>query len=89
MDSSSEKVLAWTDYPIVSLGDEPHVEAPIRRCEVLDWNGDKYVLIAVDGLDEPVSIKRWYVYEREARCGDELPLSEEVLGRVRRRRRAP
>lgn len=79
----SPKIPAWTDYPITQLGDEPNVKAPVRRCEVVDWNGDKYVWVIVEGLDEPVSIKRWYVYAREARSGEEPWLPDDVLERVR------
>jgi hypothetical protein len=59
---------AWTDYPIVELGDVPNKEAPIRACEVLGWDGDKYASVVVAGVR--TSFKVGYVYDRPGRCGE-------------------
>lgn len=58
---------AWTDYPIAELGDAPGREAPVRACEVLGWDGDKYALVVVAGVR--ASFKIGYVYDRPGRCG--------------------
>ena len=57
---------AWTDYPIVELGDAPHVEAPIREVEILSYDGDKYCRVLVDGVEK--SIKAGYLYRAPGRC---------------------
>lgn len=57
----------WTDYPFVELGDTPHQRAPIRRCEPLSRDGDKYAWIRVDGVE--VHIKAGYIYTLPGRSG--------------------
>lgn len=52
----------YTDYPLEALGDEPGKAAPLRRCEVLAWDRDKYVRVRV-GTIEAV-IKAGYVYQK-------------------------
>lgn len=59
---------AWTDYPIVELGDTPGKLAPVRECKVLDWDGDKYCHIEVEGVREHV--KRGYLYRKAGRYGE-------------------
>ena len=58
---------AWTDYPITELGDIPNKIAPIRKCEIISWDEDKYCVVIVD--DIRLSIKRGYLYSKEGRCG--------------------
>ena len=58
---------AWTDYPIRTLGDEPNKEAPIRPCEILDYDGDKYCLVRVEWNE--LEIKSGYLYKRPGRYG--------------------
>jgi len=53
-------VRAWTDYPILPLGDESGKAAPIREVRVLGWDGNKYAAVEVEGL--VVSLKRGYLY---------------------------
>jgi len=55
----------WTDYPIAELGDAPGIEAPVRPCKVVRYDGDKYVDIEVKG--KLVSVKRGYVYRKPSR----------------------
>lgn len=50
-----------TDYPITRLGDVPGKPAPVRKCRLLSYDGNKYCTILVDGL--VVTIKRGYVKE--------------------------
>lgn len=57
----------YTDYPITELGDIEHVEAPIRECELLSYDGDKYCIIKVDDVEKEV--KRCYVYTKFGRLG--------------------
>lgn len=61
-------VTAWTDYPIVELGDEPNKEAPIRECEVLAYDRDKRCDVRVAGV--VVCFKAGYIYSRPGRCGE-------------------
>lgn len=68
----------WTDYPFTELGDVEHQEAPIRRCELVSYDYDKYVVVKVDGIE--ASIKAGYVYSQQGRCGDVPPISCRVLG---------
>lgn len=65
----SSGMKAYTDYPIVALGDEPHKDAPIREVWVIDYDGNKYcdVLLA-DGLF--AEIKADYLYKERGRCGE-------------------
>lgn len=59
---------AWTDYPIVELGDIPNKPAPIRECKPLDYDGDKYSRVMVEGI--VTSFKSGYIYSAPGRCGD-------------------
>ncbi len=59
---------AWTDYPFVELGDEEYQEAPVREIIVLEYDGDKYVDIIVEGVK--TSIKSGYIYAKEGRYGE-------------------
>lgn len=63
----------WTDYPILELGDKSGVEAPIRKCEVLGWDGDKYASVIVEGIR--TTFKAGYLYPKEQRCGDGPPIN--------------
>jgi len=59
---------AYTDYPICELGDAPGKVAPIRECEVVTYDGDKYCYVNIQGLS--LSIKRGYLYTTPARLED-------------------
>lgn len=76
----TDKVLGWTDYPFKSLGDKVYREAPIRPCEVLSYDGDKYVTILVAGMKEEV--KAGYVYETAGRFGQAKAISQDVLEKL-------
>lgn len=69
-------MIYWTDYPFVELGDTPGQEAPIRQCNVLAYDGDKYCDIVVHGVK--TSIKSGYIYTAPGRCGEapKIPKAE-------------
>jgi hypothetical protein len=64
----SQPIPAWTDYPIVELGDEPGRPAPVRRVEVIGYDGDKYATVLVGGIS--TIFKRFYLYSSEGRAED-------------------
>ena len=59
---------AYTDCPFETLGDIPYKEAPIRECEILSYDGDKYCKIIVAG--ETAEVKGGYIYSKPGRCGE-------------------
>lgn len=65
---------AFTDYPIKKLGDIPYKLAPIRECEILEFDGDKYCKCRVfdndSNAEEICWIKIGYIYEKYGRFGD-------------------
>jgi hypothetical protein len=58
----------FTDYPITELGDEEFKESPIRECELLSYDDNKYCYVKVEGIEK--EIKRCYIYPQKGRCGD-------------------
>jgi hypothetical protein len=58
----------FTDHPITELGDKEFVEAPIRECELLSFDDNKYCYVKVEGIEK--EIKRCYIYPQKGRCGD-------------------
>ena len=65
-------MLAFTDYPIVELGDVAGKMAPIRQVEVLSYDGDKYCQVSVSGV--LITIKSGYLYsERGREAVDSFP----------------
>lgn len=71
---------AWTDYPIEELGDLGGVEAPVRECEVLSYDGDKYCEIEVEGVR--VLVKRGYLYAKPGRYSRVRCLSKRTLNEL-------
>jgi len=59
---------AWTDYPILRMGDVSGKPAPVRKCTVLSYDGNKYCRVKVSRYVE--EIKAGYIYSRVGRCGD-------------------
>ncbi len=51
---------AFTDYPFEKLGDIAGKKAPVRECEVISYDGNKYCLIEVSGIK--AIIKSGYIY---------------------------
>lgn len=68
MNLIDENTTLYTDYPFHSLGDKPYTEAPIRECFLISYDGNKYVQISVNGINEEV--KCGYVYATKGRCGE-------------------
>lgn len=60
--------ILFTDYPFVELGDEPGKKAPVRKVLPLNYDGDKYCDVLVDGIYS--NIKAGYIYTERGRCGD-------------------
>jgi len=58
---------AYTDYPIIELGDIPNVEAPIREVEVISYDGVKRCKVVVENITK--SIKAGYLYQNPGRSG--------------------
>jgi hypothetical protein len=58
----------FTDYPITELGDEEFKESPIRECELLSYDDNKYCYVKVEGIEK--EIKRCYIYPQKGRCGE-------------------
>ena len=52
----------FTDYPITELGDEEFKDAPIRECELLSYDNNKYCYVKVEGIEK--EIKRCYIYPK-------------------------
>ena len=55
----------YTDYPIPELGDEPDKTAPMRECEVLGYDGDKYCTVSISHTTKTIikDIKSGYIYK--------------------------
>lgn len=60
---------AFTDYPIVELGDIANEKAPIRECAVVGWDGDKYCTVVVGSMLMEKQIKAGYLYTSAGRQG--------------------
>jgi len=73
-------IKAWTDYPIVELGDVPNTDAPIRECEVIGFDGDKYADVIVGGVK--TSFKAGYLYKEQGRCGEVPRISFKELSKL-------
>ena len=58
----------FTDHPITELGDEEFKEAPIRQCELISYDDNKYCYVKVEGIEK--EIKRCYIYSQKGRCGE-------------------
>jgi hypothetical protein len=58
----------FTDYPITELGDKEFVEAPIRPCELISYDDNKYCYVRVEGIE--IEIKRCYIYPKKGRCDE-------------------
>lgn len=71
---------AWTDYPIVELGDTEGVEAPIKEVDVVSYDGDKYCRVRVSGIT--IQVKSGYLYQSKGRYGDVQCLTKEQLNEM-------
>jgi len=57
------KYLFRTDYPIPEYGDKEGFRAPIRNVVIRSYDGDKYVSVFVQDIDD---VKRWIVVAMKA-----------------------
>jgi len=71
---------AWTDYPIVELGDKPGKLAPIRLVDVISYDRNKYCRIRVAGVIDLV--KRGYLYKQRGRVGEVETVSNCQLNKL-------
>ena len=62
------QLVAWTDYPLVELGDIEGEEASVRKVEPLSYDGDKYVVVRFGG--RAFSFKGGYLYAAKGRLGE-------------------
>lgn len=63
---------AFTDYPIMALGDKPGKEAPIRAVQIERCvrSSVPRCLLRVPGVKALVEVKCGYVYTAPGRCGE-------------------
>jgi tRNA(His) 5'-end guanylyltransferase len=59
---------AYTDYPILALGDRANQLAPVRKVNVLSYDGVKRCCIEVHGVR--LTVKRGYLYTTLSRVDD-------------------
>lgn len=70
----------WTDYPIIELGDDAGKEAPVRECELISYDGDKYCFVRVGGVSE--AIKAGYIYQERGRYGEVPAITRRQLRKL-------
>lgn len=68
---------AFTDYPFAFLGDLEGQKAPIRKCVVMSYDGDKYCKIVVGGIEAEVKVG--YLYKYAGRYTDVPVINVEEL----------
>lgn len=61
-------MLAYTDYPIVELGDISRQKAPIRKVKIISFDGNKYCKVKVEGIIK--EIKAGYLYSEPGALGE-------------------
>ncbi len=71
---------AFTDYPIIEIGDTPNEIALIREVEILSYDGNKYCLVFVQGV--LTTIKSGYLYWEFGRTGETLCLMHDDLKKL-------
>lgn len=72
-------ITCWTDRPFKELGDVGHAPSPIRRVQVLCYDGYGYATVRDIDTDVIEHIKVGYLYRKPERCkivtytGERLP----------------
>lgn len=61
-------MIAFTDYPILQLGDKPRTQAPIRQVKIISYDGDKRCRVMIADLE--FDIKCCYLYSQPGRLGE-------------------
>ena len=77
-----KNITGWTDYPFTELGDVPFKPAPIRRVNVISYDGDKYAKISFKDHGDILEVKAGYLYRKPGRCGDVECISRRKLERM-------
>jgi hypothetical protein len=75
-------MILYTDYPIIEFGDKEGKKAPIRRCKIINYDGDKYCEVEVieNNLRVFKEIKRGYIYNTYTRYNPKyIATKEEIL----------
>jgi len=71
----------YTDYPLAILfGDKPRVEAPIREVKLLDFDGDRYCTVEIEGMT--ADIKFGYIYFEPKRNGATPAITIEEINAI-------
>jgi hypothetical protein len=77
-----KNITCWTDYPFTELGDEPYKPAPIRRVNVIRYDGDKYATVSFKDHGDHLSVKAGYLYSQPGRCGRVRTMNRRKLERM-------
>lgn len=77
MSKKIKTVTAWTDYPIIELGDLPKSIAPIRECRIISYDGNKYCGIKIHGIETEIRIG--YLYSKCGRYNEVPTISYQKL----------
>ena len=56
-------MIAYTDYPLLHLGDIAGKPAPVRKVKVVAYDGDKYAVCNLN--NKSFSIKAGYLYNED------------------------
>jgi hypothetical protein len=66
------------------MGDEPHKRAPVRKVNVVAYDGNKYATVRLQGETGDVwelSVKCGYLYRAQGRLGQVKPINRRKLER--------
>lgn len=77
-----KNITAWTDYPFIELGDEPYKKAPIRRVNVISFDGNKYAKVSFADCGDFLEVKAGYLYREPGRCGQVKTINFRKLERM-------
>lgn len=67
----------YTDYPFKELGDEEYKKAPIRKIEIISYDGNKYCKVKFEG--NILELKSGYIYKKHGRNGEVENVSNWIL----------
>ncbi len=77
VETQVDFLMAYTDYPIIELGDVGGCVAPIRQAKVLSYDDHKYCYVEVEGVR--TEIKWGYLYVEPGRSGNAKTIDPRVL----------